>query len=199
MEEEIAVRHFTFLHHVLCLPDDDMVRIVFDQQAVYLFEKNWRNHLTSLLLKYELPQDLSEISKMSKNEWKAKVIKAVKKYALKILNLKCFRQSKTAYLCPYEDLIQQSYVDFLHPNDARMWLQLRCGIHDLKGNRPFLYSDLVCRVCGGGVEDFDHVANHCIAIPRSHEYINKDDLDEQSIKEGLARFRFFRTLVDEKL
>ena len=198
VEEEIALRHFTFLHHILCLPDNDMVKIVFEQQALYVCEKNWRNHITLLLLKYKLLQDFSAISKMSKNEWKTKVTKAVSKYALTALNLKCFTQSKTAYLCPYKDLVKQPYIDSLHPNDARMWLQLRGGIYDLKSDCPFIYEDLVCRGCGGGVEDFEHVANHCSDIPRTRDSINKVVLDELSIKEGLARFRFFHSLIEEE-
>ena len=80
-----------------------------------------------------------------------------------------------------------------------MWLQLRGGIYDLKSDRPFMYEDLVCRGCGGGVEDFEHMANHCSGIPRSWDFINKVALDDLLIKEAVARFRFFHSLIEEEL
>ena len=197
IEDEIAVRHFSFLHHVLRLDDEDMVKIVFKQQVTFEFEQNWRNHIMSLLQKYDLNHELSDIAQMSMQTWKVEVHKAVTKYVLKVLNRKCFNQSKTAYLCPYKDLTKQAYIDFLHPNDARMWLQLRSGIFDLKGNRPYKYNDEVCRGCNAGVEDFDHVGNYCVGIPRSRHLILQGDLDDEQIREGLARFRSFKDLVEE--
>ena len=200
IEEEIAIRQLMFLHHVLNLSDDDKVKMVFNQQDKFPFEKNWRNYVMTLILKYKVKtSDLQSISKMSKGAWKSIVHDAVTKYSLQNLNLKGFAQSKTAYLCPYENLERQVYIDALHPNQVRMWLQLRGGIYDIKGNRPFQYGDSVCRGCGAAVEDFEHVANYCVEIPRSNDSFNLSDSNElSSVKEVLARFSSFKDLVEDK-
>ena len=136
---------------------------------------------------------------MSTDAWKSIVHDAVSKYSLHKLNLKGLAQSKTAYLCPYENLQRQVYIDILHPNQVRTWLKLRGGIYDIKANRPYQYKDTVCRGCGAAVEDFEHVANHCVEIPRSNSSFNLSDLDElSSVKEVIARFRAFEELVEEK-
>ena len=127
------------------------------------------------------------------------VYNAVTKYSLQNLNMKGFALSKTAYLCPYDKLERQVYVDALHPNEARMWLQLRGGIYDIKGNRPFQYADSVCRGCGAAVEDFEHVTNYCVEIPRSNDSFHLGDSNElPSVKEVLARFRLFNDVVEDK-
>ena len=195
IEEEISIRQLMFLHHIVNLPESDVVLKVFEQQACYPFEKNWRKHIVFLLEKYQLSADISWIASLSKTVWKSMVHKAVTKHALHRLNLQCFAQSKTAYLCPFKKLEENKYLKSLPPQRARTLFQLRCGIYDLKGNRPFQYGDLVCRGCNAGAEDFDHVVNHCPEVIRNNKLLHPDDKDTSSVNELLARIRFFEDLV----
>ncbi len=196
IEDELAIRQLMFLHHIIKLPDEDAVKKVFEQQGSYPFEENWRKHIFSVL---DLTEDLSLISACSWGVWKARVKKAVVNRALSKLNDQCLTQSKTTLLCPYVKLETQSYVTDLPPQKARTLLQLRGGIYNIKGNRPFQYADLSCRLCKSGVEDFEHVVNVCPNIHRNGLRIQRESsLKTAPRNELLARIQHFKDLVDSQ-
>ena len=98
-------------------------------------------------------------------------------------------------ICLLHCIEENTYLKSLPPQRARTLFQLRCGIYDLKGNRPFQYGDLVCRGCNAGAEDFDHVVNHCPEVIRNNKLLHPDDKDTSSVNELLARIKFFEDLV----
>ena len=198
IEDEISVRQLMFLHHIINLADGDTVKNVFEQQSCYPYEQNWRKHILSLLVKYNLTEDIPSIRDLSRSVWKTRVSKAITKYVLQKLNRGCMAQSKTAYLGLYKELEEKSYVRDLPPQKARTWFQLRGGIYNIKGNRPFQYVDLTCRGCKDGVEDFDHVVNNCPKIRRNELVLKLGELEEDPLNELLARIRFFEDLISQE-
>ena len=79
----------------------------------------------------------------------------------------CTSKSKTANVPRYADLEQQEYLMCLSPKRARIYFQLRAGVFDFKCNRSYKYTDETCRLCGNGLENTDHIINHCSKIQRS--------------------------------
>ena len=66
-----------FLHHILQLKDEDPVKAMFDMMGNLPNEKNWRNEVTKLLMKYGISSSMKDIKEMPKNTFKNKVKKVV--------------------------------------------------------------------------------------------------------------------------
>ena len=147
VHQEIDSRKLTFLHHILCLPVDDPVWIVYNEQKGYFNEPNWYNEVTELLKKYEIEESEEDIRSLSKASWKDIVKRAVRKHTVVTLYEECQSKSKTSNVPPYTELQQQKYFGTLNPSRARVYFQIRAGVYDVKVNRKYWYSDEVCRLC----------------------------------------------------
>ena len=132
IEYNIHINQLQFLYHILSLEADDPVRENYEQQKLYLFEKNWFNEVYALRSKYGIGHTDEEIVSMSKDKWKAVVHSNVRAYALKNLNAENSCKSKTSNLPPYTSLMPQGYLEFLRPADARLFFAMRSGTLDIK-------------------------------------------------------------------
>ena len=167
ISQEIVLRKFNFLHHILTLPTNDPVKAAYNEQKLYASELNWYNEICALMEQYGLELDEESISRLSKCKWKEISTAAVRQTTLEELYLDCTSKSKTANVPRYADLEQQEYLMCLSPKRARIYFQLRAGVFDFKCNRSYKYTDETCRLCGNGLENTDHIINHCSKIQRS--------------------------------
>ena len=167
IEQEIHKRQLNFLHHILTLENTDPVKLTYQEQLKYPYEKNWGNEIKELRINYGIIDSDEEITHYSKDSWKTKVKTLLKQYALEKLNRELSEQKHGSKMSPYEKLQQQKYLDDLSPQQARKLFHVRAGIVDLKCVRKYWYSDTICRLCGQPDEDVEHVVNKCFMISRT--------------------------------
>ena len=72
---EIDIRRLVFLHHILCLGEDDPVKKVYIEQGQFALEPNWHNEMKSLKGKYDIKLLDIEVSRMEKEKWKYMVLR----------------------------------------------------------------------------------------------------------------------------
>ena len=197
--DEISLQKLNFLHHILTLPDDDPVKIVYEEQKLYVGELNWYNEICSLTKDYGLEMNEKWIQSLSKDKWKDITRSAVRKTVFELLYTECVSKSKTSKLPKYPCYAQQDYFQNLSPERARMYFQLRAGVFDFKCNRKYMYSDDICRLCNNGQENTDHVINHCSQISKGSGLFDciYSTSDTETI-ELLTRVEQFQALVAKK-
>ena len=148
-----------------------------------------------LLRKHNLPTDLNDIKRMSKNTFTEKVKEAVTATALHQLLAECQSLKKTASL-QYSELKVQEYFSHLYPSQARVVFKWRSETLDLKSHLTYKYSDTVCRNCKSSEETPDHALN-CGAenqmVPRIdiRSIGELDDLTKSKLKLMVLRISLF--------
>ena len=73
IEQEIHKRQLNFLHHILTLENTDPVKLTYQEQLKYPYEKNWGNEIKELRINYGIIDSDEEITHYSKDSWKTKV------------------------------------------------------------------------------------------------------------------------------
>ena len=156
-------------------------------------------NICSLAKEYEVDLNEEAIQNMSKEKWKELTISAIHKTVLRSLYTDCVNKSKTANVPPYLCLSQQDYFQYLSPKRARMFFQLRAGVYDFKCNRSYMYNDDVCRLCGNGKENADHIINQCNEISRdTGSYVDMFNLTESEVGKVLDRVEQFQSCLHKK-
>ena len=174
ISHEIVYRKLSFLHHVLNLPDDDPVTSVYNEQ--YTGEENWYNDIVQIMEEFNLNFNKDHIRTMSK---------ASCKYSLNCLFQECISKKKSNVP---QLPAQATYFYTLSPSRARADFQLRAGVYIL-ANRPYIYEETECRLCGSDNEDADHIINRCLKIPRINLIDNLYTASEEDIVELLEASR----------
>ena len=159
IEFEIYSRKLMFLHHIVTLDPSDPVKIVYQEQMKYESEKNWANEVKLIKEQINLVIDDEDICATSKSRWKSQVGRAIKEAAINKLNCECKRLKKVTR--QYTKLETQEYLLRLPVDDARTAFAYRSGTLDIKCHRHYMYEDLVCRACGEGEENVNHIVNIC--------------------------------------
>ena len=198
VDHEIMYRKLTYLHHILSLPGDDPVKIVFNEQKQYTHENNWYNEIKKILEEHQLNFTEDDISNMSKQKWKQIIKEAIQDSALHSLYNICTKKTKTTHVPPYACLSEQTYFQYLSPKEARMYFQLRAGVYNLRANRRYMHPIDTCRLCDGGVEDTDHVLNVCDKIHRTYHIDNIFTTTETTTREIIRRVIQFERLIEKK-
>ena len=199
IEHNIHISQLNFLHHILNLEETDPVFLVYCQQKLFEYEKNWFNEVVGLRDKYGISETDEQIREMSREKWKATVKGCIFKYALDKLNQENSCKSKTSHHPDYEKLETQEYFSYLRPADARLYFAIRCGIVNLKSLRKYNYDedDRTCRLCERDDETLDHVVNKCGLIPRTVEIPNIFSTKQEDVIEVVARVKMFLKMADE--
>ena len=190
---EIHIRQLNYLHHIINMEESDPVKLVYNQQKIFEFEKTWYREVKVLLQKYDLGEDEEEIKKTDKLAWKAKVSKHVCAVVVQELNEGGNNGKITSCFLPITKLEVKKYMKMMSPNSARLMFKIRSKIVDLRGTRKYKYKDPSCRLCGDSVEDIDHVLNSCMHISRKG-CISEDEIygdDSQKLDEIVKRMNEF--------
>ena len=197
IENEIHIKQLTFLHHILKLKDDDLVRKTYKQQINFSFEPNWANNIQQLRTKYGISETDDEIKLTSKSKWKNSVKRKVRKSAVTELKSKAAEQKNGKMLSYPGKVYTQEYLTKLPSTNARKIFHARSGVIDLRACRKYQYGEETsCRLCNKEPEDVPHVVNRCSKIKRSSiidvHTTNTDELMEMS-----KRLICFDNEVDE--
>ena len=194
IEKIIHIRQLSFLHHILRQEDTDPVKITYQEQIKFHFEKNWGNEVLKIRKLYSIHNTDSDIVSMSKDQWKNLVKKKITYFTLNELVKKLDEMKHTEHIEPYTELEPQPYLRKLIPTYARIIFQIRTRVIDLKSIRKYQYEDTVCRLCGEPDENIEHVVNQCVMIVKTHQ-VNPFSSDVYELEETAKRCKEFSTKV----
>ena len=198
IENEIHIKQFNYLHHILTLENDDIVKVTYTEQIKNPFEPNLGNTLGKLRVKYGIEEKDEEVEQMSKESWKNKVKDKINSYVIAELKHKAESQKCGRNFTFPTELQQQEYLTSLPSANARKVFHVRTGTVDLKSVRKYRYGDDTnCRLCGGDDENVNHVVNECPAIHRGDKVINVHSTDCEELLELSNRCINFDTQVEE--
>ena len=200
IEFNININQLGFLHHILTLEENDPVRQAYNQQKLFVFEKNWYNEVIALRNRYDITQTDEEIALLTKEKWKSLVKDAINVYALSFLNLENSQKKKTSHLPMYTELQPQQYFEFLSPADSRLFFSIRSGTLDIKSLRKYNYSDgdTCCRLCGLGDETIEHIVNECDELPLTVTVEDVYSVERESVETVLSKVKDFIKLSEER-
>ena len=159
IEYVIDIRQMTYLQHILSLPSDDPVNLLYNQQLLYTHEKNWANSIKSKLNKYSIVMDDNQISTFSHNKWKNIVKKHVEVYAFEQLNTLSTKMTKTKNII-FQELKTKEYITQLHPKIAREAFKIRLGMVNIRTNFKNKYKmNTLCQKCFREDETLQHIVS----------------------------------------
>ena len=168
---EIHKCQFTFLHHILTLPADDPVFVMYTLMKELPLEHNWANNIKELKKLYHVSLTDDEISKQNAASFKGVIDKKVTEKAFSDLQSECLTKKKTQTL-RYTTFKQQEYLSLMNPSLTPIATRIRTKMLDTKVNRPYLFSNpitMVCRHCGAEDESLYHIINcYIISLVVTH-------------------------------
>ena len=201
IEYEIDIRRIMFLYHIVQLEEDDPVRLVFKEQAKFIYENNWHNEIMKKLHIYNINYSEENIKKTSKFQWKKEVKEKITKYALSQMNHQGRNKSKAIKLLPYDKLNRQAYFNSIDTEMSRQIFKIRAGVFDIKTFCRYRYEDSICRLCGVGEEDIDHIIKECGIMLSDHQALEIEDFKNASVYDLRAiteRLTLFRNKVNDR-
>ena len=195
IEFEIHRRQLMFLHHIHTLPTDDPVQMIFSQQKLLPFEKNWWNGVVQLLEKYELTD--AEYCNMPKEEWKSMVDTNISEYAFKQLKNECSNMTKTFHL-KYENFQRQQYITSCPSDIARLIFKIRGRVLNCRDNHHRSNEITTCRMCNVQIESQNHTINCKQLFPSDatislQTYMSSSfEVDLEQLQEIERRYKHFQ-------
>ena len=130
IDYEIHKRQLSFLHHIMCLSEEDPVKKMWRIQTKLPAHKNWWSEVEMLMEKYSIHLTEEEITTMSKDTFKHKVKQAVRDYAFEKLKEECQSKEKTKFL-KYEKFDTQDYIKTMYPNMSKTIFKCRSKAKNL--------------------------------------------------------------------
>ena len=189
---EIHCRQLRFLHHILNLELNDPVRRSYNQLKMFPFENNWYYEVVGLLKMYSINITEEEIASKTLFEWKSIIKRSVTSTCLMQLNVQKESLSIGSSIPNYTTMRRNAYYNNLSPQHARTMFRIRSGTLDVKVMRRYLYDDTLCRLCGQGDEDVEHIVNKCSKLPprtvRIRDLFTNNTEDMKSIADRCITF-----------
>ena len=154
VRNQITVRKLNFLHKIINKPDATLAkRIIYEQMNLpyQTWIKNAEHHLNKInnQLKTE------DLKKYSKSQWKNEV----KKYSWQIENEEFQAWCTDSKKCNHmknSPIKMQNYIQCLPPKNAKVILETRLGLIDVKTNYHNKHIDEICRNCQTNKETMFH-------------------------------------------
>ena len=110
----IDIRKITYLHHIITLPDEDQVKLLYFQQLCLPYEKNRANEVKSKMKEYNINYTHETLATMSRNKWKNNVKQIITQYAFQEMTTTASKMTKTKNI-QYSQLETQPYLLKLDP------------------------------------------------------------------------------------
>ena len=194
---EIHIKQLIFLHHIVCLHDDDPVNFTYKEQLKYPGAPNWANEIKNLRKQYDIDETDKSIQNTKKRSWKRQVKQKVRDKALKDLNQEVVGLKQIKGREPYAELRRQEYTYTLSPSFARHIFRIRTGTIDLRAVRYYMQGeDTLCRLCHEEDETIDHVVNNCRMINRKRR-IDIDSTECEVLREVAQLYSKFKEMVND--
>ena len=186
-------KRFMFLHKILTREENHWTRHmleVLDKLGI-----GWSKNIRIKLETYGLEQDWDKIRKMTKNEWKRLVTRAVEKRNKERLIEECHQENgepkeKTKHML--EELNREKFArspssafKSMNRNQMRIILIARYGMLDCGKNYHHKYGSKLCRTCSQ-MDDENHRINGCERQPGNKDWVEFRDIFQDK-KDTLLR------------
>ena len=150
----IAKRRLMYLWTILQRPEEEMLKKVYKTQKVVRTSGDWANIIEEELKTYNINLTDEEIEATSKYTLKNLVKRNVDSEALKYLNEKAAKHSKSGDLIKSEISEERYLTDKRFSlSEVQLLFKLRTRMLDVKKNSPSLWNNvLTCRICKDEIE-----------------------------------------------
>ena len=150
----IAKRRLMYLWTILQRPEEEMLKKVYKTQKVVRTSGDWANIIEEELKTYNINLTDEEIEATSKYTFKNLVKRNVDSEALKYLNEKAAKHSKSGDLIKSEISEERYLTDKRFSlSEVQLLFKLRTRMLDVKKNSPSLWNNvLTCRICKDEIE-----------------------------------------------
>lgn len=159
IKNRIAMRKMMYLHKLLNKDQNNLARQILIEQP-QLPGPTWISKVRLLIEELEIGSSLEEIEEFSKDKWKSIVTKSVWLKEQKEFAEWCENSSK----CNNMQLDKIELKRYLKETDyetAKVILEMRTGMIDVKTNYKNKYNDTICRNCEKEEETTEHYINCC--------------------------------------
>ena len=169
IESQILQKQLMFVHKIYNKPDDMLVKKVLIQQ-LKLPGKTWIKNISEHLKIMNGKPSLDELSKMPKITWKKRVYQYVKEKEQREFKQWCSNSSKCQHM-KNDNFGMKKYFQHLCPRYAKIVMEVRLGIVDVKANYKNKHQDLICRNCHIQEETTEHFIR-CMTKPEDKNLLN---------------------------
>ena len=185
-KNQIMKKQLMFLHRTLTKPDNTLAKEIMIEQG-NLPGSNWFKKAKNNLENLEIDQSIEDITEQTKPQWKKAIEKAITKKELNEFEQWRKNSKKCNHL---ENTKRKNYINILSPAKAKIILEIRLGILDVKENYHGKHKDTTCRNCNQQNETTEHFIR-CLSgnDPTLIEYMdqiwkleNLEDLDKLASK-----------------
>ena len=152
IKSQILKRKLMFLHRILNKPDTTLSKAVMLEQE-YLPGNNWLKNVKNNIVELKIENTLNEITNLSKPQWKKIIIEALHKKEADEFEIFIKNSKKCKHL---KNIELKNYIQVLTPEKAKLILEVRLGILDVKENYHGKYQDTICRNCSNEIETAKH-------------------------------------------
>ena len=165
----LSKRRLMYLWHILSRPPHELIRRVYEVQALKPVSHDWFHMISEERRKYDIDLTDKEIQSMSKTRFKSFINKKVDRFAFSKLISTARGQSKCKSVLQNineEDIMIQKYLlsNQLVKEEQILLFSLRTYNFPVKSNFRYLFpSDLKCRACNvpDSEESETHLCQSC--------------------------------------
>ena len=166
---QILQKQLMFVHKIYNKPDDMLVKKVLIEQ-LKLPGKTWIKNISEHLKIMNGKPSLDELSKIPKITWKKRVYQYVKEKEQREFKQWSSKSSKCQHM-KNDNFGMKKYFQNLSPRYAKIVMEVRLGIVDVKANYKNKHQDLICRNCHIQEETTEHFIR-CLTKPEDKNILN---------------------------
>ena len=145
IKNQIIVRKLNFLHKIMNKPEGTLAKRIIQEQKSLPYQ-TWIKSAEYHLNYIENGLKIEDMEKYSKEQWKSKV----NKYSWQIENEEFQTWCTSSKKCNHmknSPIKMQNYIQCLPPKNAKIILETRLGLIDVKTNYHNKHTDSICRNC----------------------------------------------------
>ena len=154
IENRINMRKLIFLHKILNKGEDNLAKRVLKAQ-IEEPGKTWVSSIKELLDEIEISETMEEIADIGKSKWRSMVAKRIWKRE-QLSYYEWADNSKKCSLMRLDKIKIKDYIEELAYEEARIVMQVRLGMVDVKTNFKNKHKDTKCRNCQTEEENTEH-------------------------------------------
>ena len=149
---QIMKRQLMFLHRILNKPDITLAKAIMKEQET-IPGNNWIKKMKNNIKDLNIEYSLTDIEELSKAKWKKIIDEAI----MKKEQTEFEQWTKTSKKCYHlQNIKRKNYINTMTPEQAKIILEIRLGILDVKDNYHQKYNDTTCRNCKNHKETSKH-------------------------------------------
>ena len=152
IKSQIIKKRLMFLHRILNKNENTLSRKIMLEQE-NLPGNNWLKTTQDQLKELNIQNDIHEMNNLTKYKWKKIIDEAIWKKEQENFEIWKIQSKKCNHM---KNIKTKNYIQQLTPQRAKIILEIRLGILDVKDNYHGRYPDTACRNCFKEKETAEH-------------------------------------------